>query len=216
MRFGLGRIGVLFVVTVIALSGIGGAFAAWTDQVTVSGTTETGKLEWQWRSPTPVIADEIPPPPYYPVPDYLADWNCSDGFGEVWRSDKNVAWASGEVLPDGKTVQLEFKNVYPCHWNSVSLYATNTGTIPLKFERVIINGQSFESAPLPIVELDLDGDGKADIEIWWKEGLGEQIHPGEDGYEWSFWFHVFQDAPQNATLSFTITLEAVQWSKSIH
>jgi predicted ribosomally synthesized peptide with SipW-like signal peptide len=54
------RLGILFLVLVIALGGIGAAFAAWTDTVTITGTVNTGSVDlevvrysgtWVWKVP---------------------------------------------------------------------------------------------------------------------------------------------------------------------
>ena len=113
-------------------------------------------------------------------------------------------------------------NVYPCYFNEISIYALNTGTIPLKFEKVIISSD-YDSqvldwidtsyAPVP---LDCDNDDVPDIEIKWGDHIGAQLHQGEETPEMSFFIHVFQTAPQGETLYFTIELDAIQYNKSKH
>lgn len=214
-----GKVGVLFLALVIALAGFGASYALWSQDLTIQGTVETGELDWEFTVCS--ILDPFAPPPYIPGDPALADYTCRVGFEGpppfFWHSDKNVGW--GECAIDegnSHVVEVNLYNVYPCYFNSVSVYAWNTGSIPLIIEKVIIDGNEITSLPAPVVELDLSGDGKADVEIWWGNAIGTQLEPGDWSSEMSFWFHCLQDAPEGATLSFTIELVGVQWNESSH
>ena len=91
------------------------------------------------------------------------------------------------------------------------------GTIPVRIQSVTFTtpfGEVTIDAGTPIVELDLNNDGQPDIEIWWKDNwFGDQYHPGDYIDETSLWLHVMQPAPQNAQLSFTVTMRCVQWNE---
>ena len=60
--------------------------------------------------------------------------------------------------------------------------------------------------------LDLDGNDQDDLEIWWGNPLGTQLHYC-NRYERSFRLLVLQPAPQDETLHFTIELVAIQWNE---
>jgi hypothetical protein len=131
-----------------------------------------------------------------------------------------VGWQ--ELIPhdtdgdgDYDMLELDLHNVYPSYFTSVSVYAHNNGSIPLIIDSVIINGVVLRKSPTPVVRLDLDGDGLDDIEIWWGNGFGVQLEPCDWSPEMSFWVHILQDAPQDATLSFTIELVAVQYNEYV-
>ncbi len=125
--------------------------------------------------------------------------------------DKDVG-SSSITITDPHTVTITLNNVYPCYFTMASVYAQNTGTIPLIIDKVIIDGNVENSFPTYPIQMDLDGDGTDDIEIWWKDGFGIQLEPGDDSPEMSFWIHILQGAPEGATLYFTIEIVGIQWN----
>ena len=199
-----GKLAALPVLAIFGLLVTGVAFAHWSESLYISGSVATGVLDWQF---TFVTAED----------DQVGenDWNCGDNFVPVpYLVDKDVGMTTA-TIEDPHTVEVTLSNVYPCYWTSVSVYAKNTGTIPLHFEKVLIDSVEITGG-YPKVRLDLDNDGKYDIEIWWRNNIGVQLHPGEDSPEMSFWIHVLQDAPMGKNLRFTIRLVAVQYNESIH
>jgi predicted ribosomally synthesized peptide with SipW-like signal peptide len=223
MKQRIDKTAVLFIVSIFVLSGIGISYAAWTDTITIEGTVTTGDLCWEFISCG--LRDEIPPVNPggdYPVPSYLVDYTCNPGFagGTYWRLDKNVGW--GEQLikdldGDGcnETLEITLHNVYPCYFNELAFYVRNCGTLPLKIDHVVINGQSYYSG-MPKIEYDLNGNNVSDFEVYWRDNFGFQIEPGQDGPEISFWMHVLQDedpAYQSNSFTFTIQLVCIQWNE---
>ncbi len=210
------RLGLLTLSLVLALGSLGVAYAAWTDEVTVEGSVTTGSL--CWRFPDCVFID--PHPPVNPGGDYptlTPDYGANPGFAPdeqgrgFWLVDKNVGWGECELSADGKTLNVTLHNAYPCYFNSLSFYVMNCGTVPLKIDHVLINETKLTS--VSYVPLDLSGDGVYDFEIRYGDNFGAQIEPGPSFLEFSLWMHVLQPAPQNDTLSFSITLVAVQWDE---
>jgi hypothetical protein len=189
---------------VLALVTIGFAYAHWSETLYINGSVATGEVDWEFTAASSID------------PDGVNDYHCHDGFadGEFWQGDKNVGYTTA-VKTDPHTVTVTMHNVYPSYFVSISVYAKNTGTIPIIFDKVIIKNDvtvEVRDDPAPVVKLDLNGDGKKDIEILWGNGFGEQREPGEMFPEMSFWIHVLQDAPEGATLSFTIEMVAIQWN----
>jgi hypothetical protein len=211
------KIGLLCLALVLALGTLGIGYAHWMDTIYIEGKVHTGLLCMEFTSCN--MADEIPPT--NPggdagVPAYLADYTCRNGFAgpapEFWRLDKNVGWGTQNISADGKTLTVTLNNAYPCYFNSLSFYVHNCGTIPLKIDHVVINGQSYNGG-VPYVQYDFNGDGAFDFEIQWGDNWGEQIDPCSRSPEFSFWMHVLQPCPQDQldTLTFTIEIVAVQW-----
>jgi len=191
-------------VVMLGLLSTGLAYAHWSETLFVNGQVDTGELDWQFTSA--IIIDTTGP-----------DYHCRDGFAgpppEYWIGDKDVGSSSIEVDPtDPHIVTITLNNVYPCYFTMASVYAQNTGTIPLIIDSVIIDGTVLNDFPTYPVQLDLNGDGYDDIEIWWKDGFGTQLEPGDPSPEMSFWIHVLQPAPQGTELNFTIEIVAVQWN----
>jgi len=210
------RIGLLCLALVLALGTLGVGYAHWMDTIYIEGQVTTGSLCWEFVQCS--MVDEIPPT--NPggdagVPSYLADYTCNNGFAgqNYWHLDKNVGWGVQNITDNGKTLEVTLNNVYPCYFNSMSFYVNNCGTIPLKVDHVVINGQSYNGG-VPYVQYDFNNDCAYDFEIQWGDNWGEQIDPGARSPEFSFWMHVLQPCPQSQldTLTFNITLVAVQWN----
>ena len=212
---GIGKVAVVFVVLMVALAGIGVGYAHWSQTLTIEGTVKTGELDWEFSSFLILDPWEGPGPP----PDY----HCNDGFtGSPYLDPdgKNVGWATGVLVDsdgdtDNDTLELTLHNVYPCYFNSISVYVHNNGSIPLIIERVIISSayETHTLTAIGYVALDLDGDGLDDIEIQWGNNFGLQLEPCQTpDPEISFWIHVLQAAPQGETLSFTMEIVALQWN----
>lgn len=195
-------------VLMLGLLSTGVAYAHWSQMLYIKGSVASGSLDWEF---TEALIWDI-------TGD---DYHCRDNFEDpsprFWMGDKDVGSSSIEIT-DPHTITLILTNVYPCYFTMASVYARNTGTIPLIIDNIIIDGNLLRSFPTYPIQLDLDGDGLDDIEIWWKDSFGFQMEPGDDSPEMSFWIHVLQDAPQGATgatLRFTIGIVAVQWNKYV-
>jgi len=200
------------IVLMLALLIMGFAYAHWSQTLYIEGTAESGELDWELVG--------------WSCLDQGVDWHCRDGFAGpppyFWLDPKGKDVGSQELIPhdtdeDGDYDTLEFNlyNVYPSYFTSVSVYVHNCGTIPLIIDKVIIKDDitvEIRKVPAPLVQLDLNGDGKKDIEILWGNNFGVQLEPCESSPEISFWVHILQDAPQGATLEFTIELVAIQWN----
>ncbi len=218
------KFGLLCLAVVLALGLLGVGYARWAEELYLGGTVETGSVCWEWTGASNI---DPGPPPDIVVPDYHSlpgfAWS-SDHSAYFWMGPKDVGYTTSEVevAEHPHHVTLTLHNVYPCYFNEISLYAHNCGTIPIHFERVIIESAydryilDWIANEYDPVALDLDGDGCADIEIKWGNHIGAQLHPSENTGEMSFWIHVLQCAPQGKTLTFTMMFEAVQYNESIH
>ena len=217
----------IFIASIFALSGLGIAYAAWTDTINIDGTVTTGSLCWEFTGAF-VWDDDQPVNPGGDYPTNDPDYTCHPGFvyDPLWQQgywnelDKNVAW--GEVHKkdldlDGcyETLEVTLHNVYPCNFNAVNFYVRNCGTLPLKVNHIVINGNIYSSG-VPYEAFDLDGNGVDDFEIQWGNNWGVQIEPGAPSPEFSFWMHTLQDEGstiQGGSFTFTISIVAVQWDE---
>jgi hypothetical protein len=219
------KIGLLCLALVLALGTLGIGYAHWMDTIYIEGKVHTGLLCWEFVSCSLLDDVEFGGQPVNYGGDYPTanpDRTCNNGFvfepgkGYFWALDKNVGWGVQNISDDGmwggKTLTVTLYNVYPCYFNSLSFYVHNCGTIPLKVDHIVINGQEF-SAGVPYVQFDFNGDGAFDFEVQWGDNWGEQIDPCNSSPEFSFWMHVLQPCPQSQldTLKFTIEIVAVQW-----
>ena len=215
------KIGVICLSLLLALGLLGVGYAAWTDEIVVTGDVSTGEVKLGVFSCS--LLDSIAPiNPGGDFPTTNPDWSIAPGFvSPPFLLDKNVAWGECELSDsngDGvnDTVTVTFHNTYPCYFNVVNFYPYNAGTIPIRINSVLIEwdggSQLITSSPY-YVGMDINGDGYDDIEILWGNNFGAELNPGGFPVEVSFWIHVLQEAPQNASLSFTATMMAVQWDE---
>ena len=215
------KIGLLCLALVLALGTLGIGYAAWIDTIYIEGTVTTGSLCWEFTACN--MADEIPPDNPggdADVPEHLADYTCNDGFAgqNFWRLDKNVGWGTQNISADGKTLTVTLNNAYPSYFNSLGFYVHNCGSIPLTIDHGVLTYGTTEVILNQVgqyVPIDFNEDGVYDFEIQWGDNWGLQREPCQTSPEISFWMHVLQPCPpsQLDTLTFNITLVAVQWDK---
>lgn len=204
---------VILAITLITLCIVGFSYAHWSAYLYINGEVTTGELDWGF-----VAWDCI---------DKGVDHHSRDDFAGppplYWQDPEGKDIGSQEIIPvdtdqdgDIDTLYFNLYNVYPSYFTSMSVYAVNTGTIPLRIDGVIINDVIvYRSTPTPYITLDLDGDQIPDIDFWWGNGLGAQLHPGQQSDEMSFWIHIRQGAKPDTELSFSIKLLAVAWNEYV-
>lgn len=197
---------VLPTLVILGLLMTGFAYACWSQTLYIEGSVASGELDWEIKGPINCM-DELGE----------NDWNadCSWNF---WQVDKDVGGptvlrlADTDGDGDNDTLYVKLQNAYPGYAEEISFYVHNNGTIPLVFEKVIIDNQEISDGGT--IFLDLTGEGDNDIKIRWGDSVGDQFEPCISK-EVSFSILVLQDAPQGATLSFTIKLVAVQWNEYV-
>lgn len=229
MKHRINKMAAIFIASIFALSGLGIAYAAWTDTITITGTVTTGELCWEFT--TCYLYDALQPSnpggDVHYLGSPLADLTCRPGFvGPAplfWHSDKNVGWGTQLIRDldgDGcnEILEVTLHNVYPCYFNALAFYVRNCGTIPIKVDHVVVNGVDIYYDDF-YHKFDLNNNAEWDFEIQYGNGWGTQIEPGEDSYhEFSFWMHMLQDEDpaiqgQTGTLTFTIEVVCIQWNK---
>jgi len=197
--------------TIFALTAIGVAHALWSENLYINGTVDTSELDWELV------------PGYLIHLDHGNDWNASwypiKGFKQL---DKDVGNTTvDQVDSDGDddldTITVTLRNVYPWYGEHIAFAVHNNGEIHLKIWKVVYkdgygNVLHEQYASRDAIPLDLNGDKKADIAIWWGDNFGEQLYPC-DSRDLSFDITVLQDAPQGQTLTFIIEFIAIQWNE---
>jgi hypothetical protein len=201
-------------ILIVGLGIAGMAYASWWKNLWVEGTVSTGSPNWDFTT--------------WVCIDQGVDYHCNEGFAghNFWPDPegKDVGWQAIEPYDsDGNgfadVLFFDLYNVYPSYFTMLSLYAQNTGDIPIVFDGVSINGVVYlrHSPTPPTIRLDLNGDGYDDIEIWWGNGFGVQLEPGDYTDEMSMWIHVIQNPNNNVvgglSFYFEITLVALNWNE---
>jgi uncharacterized repeat protein (TIGR01451 family) len=156
-----GKIGTIFMVSVLALAGIGAAYAGLTDTIYIFGSVQTANVEfdidysgtWVWKV-------------------YPHDIHVTDDPNVIYTEDQGelVAWGHGRppdydgiddddpLMPDGTTpydAVIEFHNLFPCIEFRADILFHYVGSIPCKVTDLTYEWTTDD-------EVDTDGDGIPD------------------------------------------------------
>jgi len=203
------RIGLLCLAIVLALGTLGVGYAAWTDTVYITGTVNTGNVDWEIVPGSQSQKSDDP--------DWNCFWDLEVGTRAPDPEGKNVATTTVVIEsvahPHLMTVTLD--NAYPYYYDHIAFVVHGLGSIPLRIWKAEVWNDGTLVKTLyanDYVYLNLDGEPGNDLELYWGNGWGEQLHYC-DKHDMSFELLVLQPAPQNANLSFTIKLFAIQWDE---
>ncbi len=180
---------------VLVLGMVGGAYAAWGDDLLVDGTVETGDINVYFYD-FEVVYDE--------------DSNTKDG--------EEVATVSlVSVCEDAKELKFEIDNAYPQFMANIDFEVHNQGSIPVKLQSVDID------APDEL-KVENKGWWCWNCGNWkWKCECEPEVPELEVGTQLntcdkakgSIGVEVSPDcsAEQDETYTFTVTYEFIQWNK---
>lgn len=136
------KIGTIFLISILALAGIGVGYAAWTDTITVSGTVNTGNvdIDIEYLSSTYVWKDvsEHSMQVIHVVKDTLGAvmWKDNDWVPDY---DEDILVASAETTYAGDDqITVTINNIFPldnkCYIADVFLHYD--GSIPVKINNI--------------------------------------------------------------------------------
>lgn len=165
------KIGAMFLVSVLALAGIGISYAGFTDVIHIYGTVDTATVSWE-------VID-------YSGTDVWKVWN-DDGSVDPWGSEvyrwegydqdqpteadvlsttgmqfaEPVASAWAKPDPDQEyDVLMDWVNIFPCQDFAVDIVIHYTGSIPAKINSADIWTVDYNP--------DIEGDQSAWLETLW-------------------------------------------------
>jgi hypothetical protein len=128
------KVGTIFVISVLALAGIGITYAGFTDTINLFGTVSTGDVElviddysgtYVWKVFAADDETVITEDPDYSVPP-------EEGF--------LVSYAKGRPIqagdPEGYDAVIEFDNIFPCIDFTADVVFHYEGTIPVKISSI--------------------------------------------------------------------------------
>jgi hypothetical protein len=196
----------IFAIAIIVLGIAGFSYAHWSETLSLNGSVTTGKLCIR----------------FYNIDhkDKGVDWTCGPKFmspDPMQRPDGKNIGTTTLTLEQGDCPQLltvVMNNTYPSYYEGIEFHPYNCGTIPLSLMNVTITTDygTYVLTNSGYKQLNLTADGKPDVEIYWGNSFHMQIDPN-DWIEVSFQIHVLQDAPQNTTMHFTITMLFINWNE---
>jgi len=131
------RIGLVTLAMVLALGSLGIAYAAWTDDITIEGTVNTGNLDLNVVDYScsaiykDLVTDELVPwhgwcgdDPYVNNPEYLPV--ASAGAAQTMTDD------GATPVPVDDSVTIWFDKLFPCQWLYADILLEYDGTVPAK------------------------------------------------------------------------------------
>jgi hypothetical protein len=215
------KIGFLALALVLALGALGVGYALWQDTVTITGEVNTGNLILGVKD---IGTNDPADPP-------TADPQCGNGHNE---EQKDVAYfvSVNGTLKEGcpgyyADITETFNHVYPYYGPMVTVEIKNCGSVPLRITGMTLT--NFSGVDLtPWMSFvwtiwDEDGNPHPGSGDWWAfvAALGTpQIRGGGSIIiEKTICFEEY-DAynnllPQNATMSYTLTVTGAQWNEVV-
>ena len=212
------KVGSIFLVSMLALAGLGISYAGFSDIIYVSGTVNTAELSlmvvdysgtWVYKS----ITDADPHGYVYTRdPDFELDPDDDDGFLVA----SAFAREGGE---DEADVVFVFDNLFPCFWFWADFEFKYEGTIPARLWADIYTEDEW------LEDLWALGEVKIEFYLWtlvdggwqWVEIFpddGYQVHGGEE-FKVEIGIHIPQNNMwQGLEGEFGAYIYALQWNET--
>lgn len=208
------KIGLMSLAIVLALGSLGVGYALWSQQLTITGDTNTGSLSVGFV-------------------EFYGEERHEDpvGSGIFWTGeveDKDVGkftctMADPYTDPlSGKLVYLtgivKIENAYPCYWLGINFSIKNSGTIPVIFDQIVITDPKGILMWVPEVtdpaELGslVDASGAPILRFRFVNLMGHQLEPCTQTKA-ELDVHVEQPAEQGHHYEFQVKLRAIQWNE---
>ena len=215
------KIGLLCLALVLALGALGVGFAAWTDELYIEGTVNTGDVDLTVEDYSGTWVVKWYPHGY----GYFHGWldekpDVSSGEGEM------VAWAEARPGVDAKAdIVIEFKNIFPGQPFMADFLLHYDGSIPARlFADITPGGDDDEAILAPYVTIKvwkLVGyiPGEDDIHTFLIDAnlvdIGVQVHKCD-----YILVKMIIELPQEDSLmglegSFEARIQAIQWNEYI-
>ena len=233
------KLGAIFLISIMALAGVGAGYAAWTDTVKIDGTVNTGNVDIviRYLSSTYVYKDLITDDcvAVYvladlvgaPVRQFVYDPETGVGTwypdidGYMWDLPVDFLLVASSVatkIADDE-VSVTATGLFPCICFGVEILLHYDGSIPVKINKAEIGTNDAWLQTL------ID-NGQAGVAVWKSNEYGNLLEeiPLDEllGYQLHQcnWIMVIiaihlpqEDALMGQTASFTGELEVVQWNE---
>jgi type 1 fimbria pilin len=192
----------LVTIAILAMLMVGVSYSMWSKTLYINGIASTGILCARFVPPVTSL-------------DTGNDWTCDPGFGDVRQLGKDVGNTSARIVPpDNTTIEVTLNNTYPSYYDHIDFWMYNCGTMAWILQNVTFNPGAVTITSAGYLALNLSGGISPDVEIYWGDDFGTQVPP-KGMIDISFAIHVLQAAPQNQTLTFTVSIVVVNWDEYV-
>jgi len=131
------KLGAVFLVAVMALAGIGAAYAHWEETLTITGVMKTDDIDPGFYCAD--SNDEYDDQSMDPID--CGTWSSAQWSG--CRRDKNVGWCDIDTSNDYKTLNIRIGDAYPCYYAHPYWCIKNQGSCPVLIHSVKLTELSF-------------------------------------------------------------------------
>lgn len=136
------------------------------------------------------------------------------GMDPKLRYDKDIATCSAAIdtASTGEKISIHVINGYPSYYCTAWFDLENVGSIPVKLQRVILQGADID--PSVWYPLDLDQNGEDDLEVHFTGlDIDQQLDAG-DGEQGDVQIHILDGAPQKKAVSFELEMIWRQYNQN--
>jgi len=144
------KLGAIFLVAIMAFTGIGAAYAHWEQTLTIGGVMKTDnidpKFECDKSNDDPqdtALATRLDP-------NQCGTWSVGGGSwtgSGVERRNKDVGSMDTHIEADGKTITITIGDAYPCYYSHAYWCTKNYGSVPVKIHSLKLTQLSIDETP---------------------------------------------------------------------
>lgn len=212
---------ILFMLLVLGLSLVGVGYTLWNKQQQIEGVVQLNDLdvakikaytnddnvvdEGGWDIDDTGLCQGVGPTSCDPM-------DVPDQQGSTPRYDKDIAtcYADIDAASTGEKMVFHIIEGYPSYYCSVRFVDHNVGSVPVRLQRIMLQGEVI--CPSEWYDVDADQDGEPDANVHIKEPVPGQQLDSSDELFGQVDVHVKQGAPQGKAFSFLIELIWTQYN----
>jgi len=216
------KLGLFFIISALALAGVGASYSTWFDTITIEGSVTTGSVSWEVQqiSETHVWKIHGLPEPYNQewgneiYVDYLSlSQNEIQTLFQGYTIEE-IASSTVSVSEDKHSVTVQYNNLFPCIRFKTDIIIEYTGTVPGKINDIFYEPTSGTEWITPLI-------ASGDIYATAKDAqenvveIGYQLHENDEIHI-ELWVHIPQQ--QNLMLEkggFSASFEVIQWNEYV-
>ena len=207
------KIGLMSLAIVLALGSLGVGYALWSQQLTITGDTNTGSLSVGFIE---FYGVEMYEDPVGSGIFWAGEVEGKDvGKFTCTMTDQYTDPLSGKVVYHTGIVGIT--NAYPCYWLGINFTIKNSGTIPVIFDQIVITDPTgvltwVAGAGGEDLGSLVDAAGAPILRFRFVNLIGHQLEPCNPTKA-ELDVHIEQPAEQGHHYEFQVKIRAIQWNE---